>query len=79
MVKVKKLKEEFEQLRQDIKQINSNFTVNLHTIDKITIDFGCPLFYNDDMQKIANYAYQILQAQACIQNFPYLNQLVDYN
>lgn len=68
MVNLEEVKEEFIKLRKDIKTLNPNFTVNLHTIDKITVDISSSI-YTDNMNDLTIYIAQLTGAKVLIENF----------
>lgn len=78
-VKYETLKEEFKHLRENIRVINKNFIVNLHTINKITVELNCSHISTECINDIDTYISQLIGAKTLIENFRYLNYKVDYS
>jgi len=78
-VKYETLKEAFKHLREDIKVINKDFTINLHTVDSVTVELNCSHISTERINDINVYISQLIGAKTLIENFRYLNYKVDYS
>ena len=73
-VKLDILREEFKILRDNIREINPNFTVNLITNPKIMISFNAPSFYEvNDLNAMTVFSAELITASSIIKNFKYNN------